>query len=190
MVKLLSPKISTWMTQLVCQSQYFSLDFSAHWLKLRISFRKIIIYFRHISIIKAETTIPVWLYISDGQKKFLFFSVKSLCALVTWEEMVISSQARFLPGRKLPFPPGWRVRMTISRKKIEISFGHRLYRVIQEYNFIHHSSIFLGLSRKTDNLALCMACIQERLLIKSGLWWRAYGMWFHGHLSQKFLKGF
>ena len=24
-------------------------------------------------------------------------------------------------------------------------------------------------------LALCMACIQERLLIKSGLWWRAYG---------------
>ena len=27
-------------------------------------------------------------------------------------------------------------------------------------------------------LALCMACIQERLLIKSGLWWRAYGNWF------------
>ena len=26
-------------------------------------------------------------------------------------------------------------------------------------------------------LALCMACIQERLLIKSGLWWRAYGIW-------------
>ena len=25
-------------------------------------------------------------------------------------------------------------------------------------------------------LALCMACIQERLLIKSGLWWRAYGI--------------
>ena len=24
-------------------------------------------------------------------------------------------------------------------------------------------------------LALCMACIKERLLIKSGLWWRAYG---------------
>ena len=24
-------------------------------------------------------------------------------------------------------------------------------------------------------LALCMACIQERLLIKSGLWWRAHG---------------
>ena len=24
-------------------------------------------------------------------------------------------------------------------------------------------------------LALCMACIQERLLIKSGLWWRGYG---------------
>ena len=64
-----------------------------------------------------------------------FFSVKSSCALVTREEMVISSQARFLPGRKLPFPPGWRVRMTISRKKIEISFGHRLYRVIQEYLF-------------------------------------------------------
>ena len=65
-----------------------------------------------------------------------FFSVKSSCALVTREEMVISSQARFLPGRKLPFPPGWRVRMTISRKKIEISFGHRLYRVIQEYIFL------------------------------------------------------
>ena len=27
-------------------------------------------------------------------------------------------------------------------------------------------------------LALCMACIQERLLIKSGLWWRAYGIQF------------
>ena len=26
-------------------------------------------------------------------------------------------------------------------------------------------------------LALCMSCIQERLLIKSGLWWRAYGKW-------------
>ena len=26
-------------------------------------------------------------------------------------------------------------------------------------------------------LALCMACIQERLLIKSGLWLRAYGNW-------------
>ena len=26
-------------------------------------------------------------------------------------------------------------------------------------------------------LALCMACIQEWLLIKSGLWWRAYGIW-------------
>ena len=25
-------------------------------------------------------------------------------------------------------------------------------------------------------LALCMACIQERLLIKSGLWWRMYGI--------------
>ena len=25
-------------------------------------------------------------------------------------------------------------------------------------------------------LVLCMACIQERLLIKSGLWWRAYGI--------------
>ena len=25
-------------------------------------------------------------------------------------------------------------------------------------------------------LALCMACIQEQLLIKSSLWWRAYGM--------------
>ena len=24
-------------------------------------------------------------------------------------------------------------------------------------------------------LSLCMACIQERLVIKSGLWWRAYG---------------
>ena len=23
-------------------------------------------------------------------------------------------------------------------------------------------------------LAICMACIQERLLIKSGIWWRAY----------------
>ena len=54
MVKLLSPKSSTWMTQLVCQSQYFSLDYFAHWLKLKISFRKIITYFRHISIIKAD----------------------------------------------------------------------------------------------------------------------------------------
>ena len=28
-------------------------------------------------------------------------------------------------------------------------------------------------------LALCMACIQEPLLIKSGLWWRAYGIYSH-----------
>ena len=80
--------------------------------------------------------IPVWVYISDGHRQisipFHFFTVKSSCALVTRGEMVISSQARFLPGRKLPFPPRWRVRMTISRKKIEISFGHRLYRLIQE----------------------------------------------------------
>ena len=26
-------------------------------------------------------------------------------------------------------------------------------------------------------LSLCMACIQERLLIKSSLWWRAYGIY-------------
>ena len=36
----------------------------------------------------------------------LFFSVKSSCALVTRGEMVISPQARILPGEKLPFPPG------------------------------------------------------------------------------------
>ena len=36
----------------------------------------------------------------------LFFSVKSSCALVTRGEMVISHQARILPGEKLPFPPG------------------------------------------------------------------------------------
>ena len=34
----------------------------------------------------------------------LFFSVKSSCALVTRGEMVISPQARILPGEKLPFP--------------------------------------------------------------------------------------
>ena len=33
-------------------------------------------------------------------------------------------------------------------------------------------------------LALCMACIQERLLIKSGLWWRAYGIWSKVHFYQ------
>ena len=32
-------------------------------------------------------------------------------------------------------------------------------------------------------LALCMACIQERLLIKSGLWWRAYGRCWKFQLS-------
>ena len=33
-------------------------------------------------------------------------------------------------------------------------------------------------------LALCMACIQERLLIKNGLWWPTYGTWFHVQLNQ------
>ena len=37
---------------------------------------------------------------------FSFFSVKSSCALVTRGEMVISPRATFLPGEKLPFPPG------------------------------------------------------------------------------------
>ena len=36
----------------------------------------------------------------------LVFSVKSSCALVTRGEMVISPQARILPGEKLPFPLG------------------------------------------------------------------------------------
>ena len=26
-------------------------------------------------------------------------------------------------------------------------------------------------------LSLCMACIQEQLLIKSGIWWRTYGVY-------------
>jgi hypothetical protein len=30
-----------------------------------------------------------------------------------------------------------------------------------------------------------MACIQERLVIKSGLWWRAYGTYNYSHLSIK-----
>ena len=39
-------------------------------------------------------------------------------------------------------------------------------------------------------LALCMACIQERLLIKSGLWWRAYGSnrSARGHAPSRFFK--
>ena len=36
----------------------------------------------------------------------LFRSVRSSCARVTRGEMVISAQARILPGEKLPFPPG------------------------------------------------------------------------------------
>ena len=49
-----------------------------------------------------------------------FFSVKSSCALLTWQEMVISPRARnFLPGVKSPFPPGWRERMMISLKKMK-----------------------------------------------------------------------
>ena len=35
----------------------------------------------------------------------LFFSVKLSCALVPRGEMLISPQARSLPGEKLPFPP-------------------------------------------------------------------------------------
>ena len=74
----------------------------------------------------SEFIIPVWVYICDGHWQisipFHFFSVKSSCALVTRGEMVISPRARFLPGEKLPFPPGWRVRMTISRKKTD--FAH------------------------------------------------------------------
>ena len=49
-----------------------------------------------------------------------FFSVKSSCAILTWQEMVISPRARnFLPGVKSPFPPGWRERMMISLKKMK-----------------------------------------------------------------------
>ena len=34
-----------------------------------------------------------------------------------------------------------------------------------------------------------MACIQERLLIKSGLWWRAYGIWIFPKKSKKNFTG-
>ena len=58
--------------------------------------------------IRFEMTIPVWVYICDGHQQisipFHFFSVKSSCALVTWEEMVISPRARFLPGEKWSCP--------------------------------------------------------------------------------------
>ena len=37
-----------------------------------------------------------------------------------------------------------------------------------------HFFVFRWIFQKI--LSLCMACIQERLLIKSGLWWRAYGI--------------
>ena len=76
-----------------------------------------------------------------GMKKFLYLTstairkTYSCLSLYMWKicffrEIVMRTRypggnyhfspgKKFLPGEKLPFPPGWRVRTTISRKKIE-----------------------------------------------------------------------
>ena len=66
-------------------------------------------------------------------------------------------------------------------KRAIISRGLYIFYPIFEVNFFVFKDFFL------ENSVLCMACIQERLVIKSGLWWRAYGnSSVNGHLFNFF----
>ena len=61
---------------------------------------------------------------------------------------------------------------------VNISYAHH-YKPRLIYLLAHFQRpFFLFLRRFFQKiLSLCMACIQEWLVIKSGLWWRAYGRW-------------
>ena len=53
-----------------------------------------------------------------------------------------------------------------------LSLGLYIFYPISQDHFFDFKEIFQKI------LSLCMAYIQERLLIKSGLWWRAYGRYY------------
>ena len=52
-----------------------------------------------------------------------------------------------------------------------ISRGLYIFYPISKDHFFVFKEVFQKI------LSLCMACIQERVLIKSGLWWHAYSIW-------------
>ena len=58
----------------------------------------------------------------------------------------------------------------LLRMRAIISRGLYIFNPISKDHFFLFKELFQKI------LSLCMACIQERLLIKSGLWWRAYGI--------------
>ena len=97
-----------------------------------------------------------------GQKKSIF--LKIVCSICTKKVPSMKVKVIFFRNWKV-FYFGLKY-----RTRTIISCGLYIFYSI----FKDHFSLFLRRFFQKI-LSLCMACIQERLVIKSGLWWRAYG---------------